>query len=835
MQDKAIKVNDKARFVNVATALGDTEDAVEKLLPFFQSMLEYRNTMNAVKYIEMKNETQLLEGSEERGDKRRLNKLNAAIKNLAPWFSAHPEWQIYARRVIQSDAGRLPGQLFSPQPWFLPLRIAAPPRVGKSATALFVASLAKRLKMKVMYSVAPKKLVPISELTQKLERLGWVGKTATGSDTVQMEFHALPIQDVQRLCSPDLKKLDMVMYSSEVASDIHRAGALLANWRLTETLVFHLRDEAQTLVFKEENIFKDFKDDDGTDKADKADKKTIACHKFDLPPGIESTWLRRYYGNAYGLNCNITATHFPTLLEEEMWGFIGSTRQNVQAYLDPSASKKAIDGRFGSKFLPTVVPALMPPIPSGYMGVERLRTWKRVHLQRGMITAMSRTAIAEARAVQPNDNSSPGAPTVRRSARNAARNTPAQQIKDAKTEPAVLLQEDAEYEPSEDEDNADGDEYTPDGEKGSSSTSVSNEDKKKAAQKDLRSIESHFKDWVSKEAEPIKDLRSKTQADSLVDEPADQWIVPMYIGALNTKISDTGMASFVKYFGNIVHKSKDGNKDGVAFLLYSSVIKTKEDLDLAEIKYDKNDPDVMINVGEEGKAASALLAIYDPKNNKGKKDPVFHCRGVQDAAVGAVYALEKFGITRVAILGYGMLQAGLTVQSTIEHSGKTHHYCPRYVALATADTAALDAQLQIAGRAFVDIKGVVAPDMWTIELLGVKNMVETLKQYSAMEDRLAKGKVVQESANRQLGRVAGMPMYEVLRTAFTSDFMITNSVNSIGVLSTRKVDFGSILGLTAAKARDAAQSAKLARENPGSEEPGGSEEDPSGSAVPMDQ
>ena len=75
--------------------------------------------------------------------------------------------------MLTADAGRVPGQLYSPQPYILPLRIAAPPRVGKSATALLVASLAKRIGMVTCYSVAPNKTVPMMELQKKLQRIGW--------------------------------------------------------------------------------------------------------------------------------------------------------------------------------------------------------------------------------------------------------------------------------------------------------------------------------------------------------------------------------------------------------------------------------------------------------------------------------------------------------------------------------------------------------------------------------------------------------------------------------------------------------------------------------------
>ena len=86
--------------------------------------------------------------------------------------------------------------------------------------------------------------------------------------------------------------VDMVLYSSDTLEDPMRMGALLSKWKRRETVVFHIRDEAQSLAKKEEN-------------------KVVDCHKRDVPPPPELAYLRAYFGNLYGLNCCVTATHFP--------------------------------------------------------------------------------------------------------------------------------------------------------------------------------------------------------------------------------------------------------------------------------------------------------------------------------------------------------------------------------------------------------------------------------------------------------------------------------------------------------------------------------------------
>ena len=151
--------------------------------------------------------------------------------------------------------------------------------------------------------------------------------------------------------------MDFILYSSDVLSDIEKVGALLSHARNTTTVILHIRDEAQSLAKKEKN-------------------DSVGCHKMHVPPPKELQYLRSYYGNLFGLNCLVTATLFPTLLEEGLWGFFGSVSQNVRAGLPLTASVQAIRPTLGSKYLPKLTPALRPYISPGYIGIEALEEWR---------------------------------------------------------------------------------------------------------------------------------------------------------------------------------------------------------------------------------------------------------------------------------------------------------------------------------------------------------------------------------------------------------------------------------------------------------------------------
>ena len=120
-----------AFLTDVAGALGtDAEEAVKQLPPTFRALCEYRSTMLRVKQMELEQSQQLQLVTDAKGaqaDKEALDEL----KQLT---AERSQWKIYAQRLIDAGRGRL-RQLYLPQPYLAPLRIAAPPRVGKSACA----------------------------------------------------------------------------------------------------------------------------------------------------------------------------------------------------------------------------------------------------------------------------------------------------------------------------------------------------------------------------------------------------------------------------------------------------------------------------------------------------------------------------------------------------------------------------------------------------------------------------------------------------------------------------------------------------------------------------
>ena len=885
----AVRENKSATYVAVWSAVGEEIGydgaAVKQLLPQFEQLLRYRNTILKVKELQIAQEIEMKQALEDGSGVSGLQRELRVIQKM----KIRTQWNTEARRVLAAARGQLPGQLATPQPYFLPLRIAAPPRVGKSAAALLMASLAKRLGMTTMYSVAPYKDTPIQELSTKLIRIGWdktvddaakkasarleaANSTSTSTsassvrraDCVQMEYRFHTIDDMPgKPSAPDYRKIDMVAYSSDIPTDCQRAGAVLADWRYRACVVFHIRDEAQSLAHELVN-------------------KEVEGQLRDVPPPVELQYLRYYYGNVYGLNCNVTATHFPTLLEEDMWGYIGSVRQNAQAGLPISASWRQISSQVASQFLPKLVPALLPTVSPGYIGVDYLTVWQRngvdVEMQAGVKSAVDKKLdriIAEVPVAPSASSSAPApepvtepakvtrasTPATRRSARllqgkqdNQAKGGLTREERDELVQQAeeaadkeiadvvqMAFQDDADKNDDEfiDDGDRDGDDGDNDGVsqakkgkkkgKGSGPTKEElkrlkrqeEEKKKRLIEEDIRSIQDHFFEWLMKSEEA--DI-NRWRPERSSEPPSGTNLVPMYVGALNTEINDAGMVSFIRVFGELAQNELKG----VAFILFSSELTQAEQLKRVRVSLVPKDNPEVIKLSQPSEAAStavkpspcepaaratktsALCCVYDPKltENKGKgkgkaksDGPYFKAYAVPSAEVAIKEVWNVHKINKIAILGYGKLKAGLTLQTVMTGpyptpSGPetTRIYVPQYISLATGQLAALDAQLQIAGRSFVELKGETAPDKkeWQIRLLGVAGIVERLKRYSAMEKILAE--------------IEGARVYEALKKGFPATLLVDKFQTGRGegyVVGTQRGDFNGILGLTptAAKAR----------------------------------
>ena len=223
-----------------------------------------------------------------------------------------------------------------------------------------------------------------------------------------------------------------------------------------------------------------------------------------------------------------------------------------------------------------------------------------------------------------------------------------------------------------------------------------------------------------------------------------------------------------------------------------------------------------------------MLAVYLPSRNAdrtraagtngdddvGNDKPALIVRRVKDAQSAIDFAYTNYGVNAYAFLGYNMMTAGLTLQHRITTEERVLHFCCRYMAFAATSDKPLDESLQLVGRAFVDLKEFRAPLGWRIQMLGVRKVVDTLLQYATLERKFAEAKTTKPAATRRPGRVQGMPIYEVLRSAFGLTFMVDNNLNSIGYIGKRGKtgDFGGILGYTAQKAKALAKKAERARQ-----------------------
>ena len=1055
--------NGSVRYVDVAGALGpitkDEEDGtpnpfsefdeqrlsnvVNELLPAFESMLRYRNTSLKVKEIEIMNELQVMGEGGLKSTKK--DELNSNLEEIVE-LGVDDLWgKVEAKRMMQSEYGQLPGQLYTPQPYQLPLRVSAPPRVGKSATALLMASFAKRFGMVSMYSVFPNKIAPISEMSKKLHRLGWRGQTVmtdvveeakkaeqgkpATADTLRipgvpnavkkeqkhtrMRFEWMTIDELIPTGTEDStvfgnrgKIADLVLYSSTQTADCMKMGAAVATWRKTKRVVFHIRDEAQSL-------------------AQGIDNKIVPSHSDYVPPPQTLQFLRYYYGNLFGLNCLVTATLFPTFLEEDLWGFLGTTGQNARAGLALSASVSQIKSTLGFNYLPKVLPAIKPYVSDGYIGVSHLEAWKYNTSAESVLfrnkstgneqlikytvngetkeiyvfSGVEEGGVAELQygashnGVAIDGTSKPVEATFAFQQEAELQNELRKERKKSKKKITIKQQEeDAKAQKIYDERMAKGKEalkilggkdyaklayagitgqrtasqgalYADGGGSGdgadgatspssNSSSSSSNDpsytpsgntdlNPQQALQlqemhynNDKFAIDAHFKDWLENASEgTIYSYKGEGQTN--ISASTKDVLVPMYLGALNSKVKDEQMISFIEHFGVLAHNrtkkarrtgqrgqtiatandsKTSSNEYGVAFLLYQSVLKTREDFKNAtsnvaigkppmrfhdDTEIDDDDGVLQGAGWKPGEGASSTPSfvltafIYDPNHGRNLSTdaqseemnaaPAFQVVRFTNAESAITACWNDNSVSKIAILGYGMLSAGLTVQTVfpspldpsqimartrgerrqkIENNVETYNriYCAKHLALATTTTSTLDKQLQLAGRTFAELKGYAAPLGWKIQVLGVKSIVDTLTNYSEMEELLADintPKSLLEQRKRVNGeeeeedkeeeaRIEEVPMSdamsdagsdstpsraaanaaslaaafpvvrkltlaEALKESFDATLVSTNDLGSLGKVGIRRGEFSSILGLTAEVAARRAKAATEAR------------------------
>ena len=224
------------------------------------------------------------------------------------------------------------------QPHFLPLSVSAPPRQGKSAIALLLVGIAKKIGFTVLFSVAPKKLTVLEEMMKKAEDdLGWS----------EQEFAIGDLGDGQLPVADHADKYDLLFYSSDVLHDCRRATKAVSRLAAQSKPCFHIHDEGQTIAKIETKLLR------------KGENQAV----------IDSMVLaevRKNYPNSRGLLCNVTATMLPTFMET-MWG-----DSSVLETYDSD------DLLWANSLLPAPTESLRPagfqikPGTSGYFGIDRL-------------------------------------------------------------------------------------------------------------------------------------------------------------------------------------------------------------------------------------------------------------------------------------------------------------------------------------------------------------------------------------------------------------------------------------------------------------------------------
>ena len=106
-----------------------------------------------------------------------------------------------------------------------------------------------------------------------------------------------------------------------------------------------------------------------------------------------------------------------------------------------------------------------------------------------------------------------------------------------------------------------------------------------------------------------------------------------------------------------------------------------------------------------------------------------------------------------------------------------------HVAVATSKSTSLDAILQIAGRAFADLKGRSKPPWWKIQLLCSQDARARLSRYGKIEENFA--------------RAGGERLFVELKTRFSPGWIAENlkvQVDDLGVLGTRDLSFSALFG-----------------------------------------
>lgn len=650
--------SDDAVFVDVAGSLGDPEQTVKKLYVPVSNMIRYYFQTKLVKA-------------------RRMNGKWTYPKNP----SVPESWKEAAKRMFRrEDEDKLAtDDHISDQPEWLPLRISAPPRLGKSAAAMFLISLAWRIGMKVLYSVSPNKLTPILEMIKKFDIVQWpvLSLKQTMSIDGILDF-GKEVQKKWRRESGDKEYwwgmhecpvdwFDILFYSSDVHSDAERVADMLDGWANQDVVVLHFHDEAQSFA----------KIAPGT----KGMKGSVSGGKTVLN-------LRRAYRNTYGLIVNVTATHLPTLYEPLMWGFTGTGLDELpmakspehfesEDYLEPrlrGCSTREywgdnFDEQLASTFLrtsatkpvavPMLAPAIRPTESPGYHGIKHLTPWQWRYLPYGHIQA----------------DTAPG--------------------------------------------------YDPDNDSGESNEEIFIE---------------HFTEFCDS-TKPSKRVQKMSNAPQGETHEYRPMYLAMLARAIKTDRgtfrhvanmctivheNDFGDTSFL-IFSQLIKKDRLKN-----WFTYDAM----EDIPAA---YDE-DRDRGLAPNQQRVILIHYNRKDQTRLTGGM--PRVACRWFRDAQQAIEFSVSNHNTFRIVIAGYAAMTAGLTLQTVVKsrRRGVAGHvfswFIPEYIVFARRETAPIDEVMQMIGRTFVDTKKVRPPggDNHQIQLLSTEGVITNLTTYQIAED-----------------------------------------------------------------------------------------------------
>lgn len=301
--------------------------------------------------------------------------------SLREWIAADPGpveklakklWPARDKQLmVQLEEGTAAAKLYDfhgepqpSQPHFLPLVVSAPPRQGKSAIALLLVTIARKLGFTTLFSVAPNKNQVLKEMEDKIfSQLRW-GESG------------MTITDVTRTprCDDYAQFWDLVLYSSDVHTDVVVATRMVTSLVEANTPCFHIHDEGQTMAKLEARTFRvasgeEFVDSESEDESVEKSARTVDSSETEkaIRQAEILTLMRTNYPNSRGLSCLVSATMLPTYLEP-IWGDIG---RPVRAGF--------LEDVWHNQLLPHPLEPLRPSgfqygrEDTGYAGVDRLR------------------------------------------------------------------------------------------------------------------------------------------------------------------------------------------------------------------------------------------------------------------------------------------------------------------------------------------------------------------------------------------------------------------------------------------------------------------------------